>query len=142
MDLLVVDASVSLAWVMPDEGLTAEAEMLMSAVERQKVRLIAPSLWAYEVTRGLHRAARRGRTDRSSAWRALEEVFRTEVALYSPGKLIRRAWWLTVPGRINLYDACYLALAQAKGCHCLTADRKLLDAAADTGLVRWIGDYQ
>jgi predicted nucleic acid-binding protein len=142
MDVVVVDASVSLAWVMPDEGLAAEAEALMSAVGRQEVRLVAPSLWAYEVTRGIHRAARRGRTDRASAWRALERVFQTKVSLYSPGKLIRRAWWLAFPGKINLYDACYLALAQAKGCHCLTADRKLLAAASSTGLVRWIGDYE
>jgi predicted nucleic acid-binding protein len=142
VDLIVVDASVSLAWVLPDEGLTEEAEALMGAAERQEVRLIAPSLWAYEVARGLQRAARRGRTDRSSAWQAFEKVLRTGVSLYSPGKLIGRAWWLAAPGKINVYDACYLALAQAKGCCCLTADRKLVEAASSTDLVRWIGDCQ
>ncbi len=141
VNIAVIDASTALAWVMLDEGLMEQADRLMQAATRQEVRLIAPSLWPYEIIRGLRRAAARGRTDPSSAWHYLQQILAAGVTVYSAGTVIERAWWIAASGKINTYDACYLALAQAIGCVCITADQKLVKAAP-ADLVRWIGDYE
>jgi len=142
VELAVLDASVALAWVLPDEGLVEPVGRLMRAVARQEMQLAIPSVWPYEVAHGLRRAALRGRVDRSRAWHFLQTVLEVDVATYPASDVIQRAWWIAASGGITVYDACYLALAQALDCICLTADRKLANAAASSGLVRWIGDYE
>ncbi len=142
MQEVVLDASAALAWVMPDEGLVEPVDRLITAAERGEVRLMAPGLWPYEVASGLRRAVRMGRTEPARAWHSLQELLSLEVALSHHEVPVEAGWWIAQYHGISLYDASYLALAEAKGCHCLTADRRLLNAAASTGLVRWIGDYE
>lgn len=141
MDVAVMDSSTALAWALPDEGLVEPAARLMRAFMREEIDLIAPSLWPYELAHGLRRAARRGRIDRSQAWSHLQRFVAMDLTLYPADDLIGKAWWLSASGKIAAYDACYLVLAKETGCVCITADRRLLNAAASTGLVRWIGDY-
>jgi predicted nucleic acid-binding protein len=47
---LVVDASVGLAWVLPDES-SAYADAVLAAVERDGLRV--PELWTREIANGL-----------------------------------------------------------------------------------------
>jgi predicted nucleic acid-binding protein len=47
---LVVDASVALAWALPDES-SAYADAVLGIVERDGLRV--PELWAREVANGL-----------------------------------------------------------------------------------------
>lgn len=47
---LVVDASVALAWALPDES-SAYADAVLVAVEREGLRV--PDLWAREIANGL-----------------------------------------------------------------------------------------
>lgn len=138
---VVLDASTALAWMMPDEGLEEPATRLVRASQRWEVRLCAPSLFPYEVANGLRRAARVGRVSPSTAWHTLQDILSLEIAFFSHEEAISRGWWLTRSHGISLYDASYLGLAEQLGCQCLTADQRLANAAADTGLVRWIGDY-
>ncbi len=138
---VVLDASTALAWMMPDEGLRDSAAQLVRASQRWEIRLCAPSLFPYEVASGLRRAARVGRVTPTMAWHTLQDILNLEIAIFSHEEAIARGWWLTRSHGISLYDACYLGLAQQLGCQCLTADQRLANAAAGTGLVRWIGDY-
>jgi hypothetical protein len=55
---LVVDASIALAWGLPDESSTYAAAVL-AVVEREGLRV--PSLWPREIANGLAVAYRRGR---------------------------------------------------------------------------------
>ena len=142
MDVLVLDSSVALAWVMVDEGLVEPASRLMRAAAREEVMLVAPSLWPYEIASGLRRATRRGRVDADSAWEALKQLLQREVVLYPHEEPISLGWRLTRSHGVSLYDASYLGLAQHLGSLCVTADQRLVNAAANTGLVRWIGDYE
>ena len=47
---LVVDASVALAWALPDES-SAYADAVLSVVEREGLRVL--ELWAREIANGL-----------------------------------------------------------------------------------------
>jgi predicted nucleic acid-binding protein len=55
---LVVDASVALAWALPDES-SAYADAVLAAVERDGLRV--PELWTREIANGLAVAYRRKR---------------------------------------------------------------------------------
>ena len=55
---LVVDASVALAWALPDES-SAYADAVLAVVERDGLRV--PELWAREIANGLAVAYRRQR---------------------------------------------------------------------------------
>jgi hypothetical protein len=55
---LVVDASVALAWALPDES-SAYAEAVLVEVEKEGLRV--PELWAREIANGLAVAHRRKR---------------------------------------------------------------------------------
>ena len=67
MNVAVVDASVALAWVMPDEQGELEAEVLRAHQER-RIGLLAPSVWEYEVANALRSAVRRGRVAQDSGY--------------------------------------------------------------------------
>src|SRR5271165_1318389 len=55
---LVVDASVALAWALPDES-SAYADAVLAVVEREGLRV--PELWAREIANGLAVAYQRKR---------------------------------------------------------------------------------
>jgi predicted nucleic acid-binding protein len=142
MRLVVLDASVALAWVIGDEEPSEPAARVIAAARRGELRFIAPALWAYEVVSGLRGSVRSRRLTRDGADEALPALLGLDVVLYGPEVTIARALQICLTSEVNSYDASYVALAEVAGCHCLTADRRLLNAAADTGLVRWIGDYE
>jgi predicted nucleic acid-binding protein len=58
---LVVDASIALAWGLPDET-SAYADAVLAVVEREGLRV--PGLWPREIANGLSVAYRRGRITR------------------------------------------------------------------------------
>lgn len=141
MEVLVLDSSAALAWVMIDEGLAEPAGRLMRAAARGELMLVAPSLWPYEVASGLRRAMRRGRVDADLAWEALRQLLQQEVVLYPHEEPISLGWWLMRSHGVSSYDASYLGLAQHLGSQCITADLHLINAVSDTGLTCWLGDY-
>jgi len=141
LDLLVLDSSAALAWVMTDEGLIEPADRLMQAAAQGEVALVAPTLWPYEIASGLRRAMRRGRVDADLAWEALRQLLQQEVVLYPHEEPISLGWWLMRSHGVSSYDASYLGLAQHLGSQCITADLHLINAVSDTGLTCWLGDY-
>ena len=59
---LVVDASISGAWLLPDENSGKAAEVLAAALNGE-VMVSVPDLWSYEIVHLLIAANRRGRID-------------------------------------------------------------------------------
>lgn len=139
---LVVDASVVLKWQLDDEegseqALALRDDFLLEAA----VALAAPSLLLYEVTNGVHRAARRMRLDAAVAEQALTNLVACEIELHQPDSLHT----LRLARRYGLgaYDAAYLALADELDAELWTADRPLVDGTRDAPRpARWIGEYE
>lgn len=137
---VVVDASVALKWVFDDEDATDQAVALRDDAIDGRFRLVAPSLWLYEVTNGLVSAERRGRLDVRSGRHCLRHLLALGVELADPEP---EATYRTAVGLgLFAYDAAYVALAEALETSLWSGDRGLCDSVADPpGLVRWIGDY-
>ncbi len=138
---VVVDASVSLKWVLPPEDQTPQALALRRAVLEKRVALHAPYLWAYEVTNVLALAVRRARISEDQGRRALRDLFALEVPLAIPD--VRTAYDLAVRHGITAYDAAYVALAETLEATLWTGDRRLQRAVQPAArFVRWIGEYR
>jgi predicted nucleic acid-binding protein len=139
--LAVVDASVALSWVVPDEEASAMALRLLLAFHGGEVRLSAPSLWEYEVANALRIGVVRGRIAEQEARDALGSLFDLGISLSDFGPMAGRAWQLAMQHGLTVYDAAYLALAERHRCEFYTADKRLAKAARKTGLVRWVGEF-
>lgn len=129
----VVDASVSAAWVLPDEatGFTAAALQATAAGD-----VWVPVLWGLEMTNLLLSAQRRrriGATKRAELAAGLAalrlQVCREPVALVTLDAL-------AADQGLTAYDACYLELALRRRLPLATLDADLLAAMQRCGVAR------
>ena len=129
---LVVDASVSAAWFLPDEA-TPFTEAVLSATASADVWV--PALWMLEVGNLLIHAQRRQRISAAkriellAAAQALRlRVDREPVALATIDALADRH-------RLSAYDAAYLELALRRKLPLATLDAALLAAMPLAGVL-------
>ena len=125
----VLDASIVLAHVLPDDA-TPVAERLLSAVVREEA--VVPTLWIYEVASGLQNAARRRRLTHADAALALATISALPLRAErpDPAHLMNLAHELS----LSVYDSSYLALCLAEGVPLATLDARLADAARGVGI--------
>ena len=125
----VIDASVLLASLLPDEPAHAEArELLELAIfSPGKAELFSATLLPYELTNGLWQAVRQGRLTPEDVERILEKYELFEISLYPvlPKRVISLAKSLGYP---SAYDVAYLALAEEEKAPFVTADKRLYNA--------------
>ena len=137
---VVVDASVALKWVLDDEVAIQSATRLRNDAYELGIRMLAPSLWIYEVTNALAVARARGRIDPSQSRRALGLLRDAGVVLVDPEP--DDCLETSAAHGISGYDAAYVALSEAVGADLWTGDRRLVERAGGTSSrVRWIDDY-
>ena len=129
----VVDASVSAAWVLPDEatGFTAAALQATAGGE-----VWVPVLWGLEMSNLLQSAQRRRRigaakrAELAAGLAALRlQVCREPVALVTLDAL-------AADQGLTAYDACYLELALRRRLPLATLDADLLAAMQRCGVAR------
>ena len=106
----VLDCSVTMAWIFPDEATEATDRVRDSLVEG---RAFVPSLWAVEVGNVLLVATRRGRVrvDEWPAIRANLEALPIEIDPVTTSRVWGASLDLAQTHRISVYDAMYLELA-------------------------------
>ncbi len=130
MSLFVLDASVTVAWLLGDETAPA-AESALKRLEDDEA--LVPHLWHLELRNGLLVAARRGRfipagpAERLSALHDLPIRTDTEPDLDIAFALAERYG-------LSFYDAVYLELAKRRAAPLATLDRALARAAVSEGL--------
>ncbi len=121
----VVDASVAVCWLMPDER-HAIAETAFARVAHDTIA--APAVWWFELRNVLIVSERRKRIDSAQSATALRLLaalpitIDAEVDEEALMQLARRR-------RLTVYDAAYLELALRNGYPLATLDGALADAA-------------
>ena len=129
----VLDCSVALAWIFPDEATEATHRLLDSLVEG---RAFAPTLWPIEVANVLLVATRRGRID-PDEWEQLcanLEALPIEIDPVSTSRVWGKTLQLANAHRLSVDDAMYLELALRMRLPLATLDRALGEAARTEGL--------
>lgn len=130
MSLLVVDPSVTLAWLLPDET-TEQVNEFRRQVEAGAEAWI-PSHWWLELCNGLLMAERRGRISAPQIAHALTLVSALpfEEDDHTAEQIPGRTFTLARKHNLTIYDAAYLELAQRRGARLATLDKELALAAA------------
>jgi predicted nucleic acid-binding protein len=132
--MFVVDASIALAWLLPDEE-SDEAERVIILAKLSGP--IAPALFPLEVANALRSNLRRKRIDEAYRDEALMQLTRAAVARdlesYDPVVLAETVR-LSDRHDLSVYDAAYLELAIRHDAPLGTLDEDLRRAAAAENL--------
>ena len=129
----VLDCSVTMAWVFPDEASEATGRLRDSLIDD---RAFVPSLWPVEVGSVLLAAARRGRVDADEWPRicASLDALPIEVEPVSTPRVWGPTLTLAERHDLSVYDATYLELALRMKLPLATLDRALAAAAKTAGV--------
>ncbi len=144
-DVVVVDASLALKWVLSEED-SSTAITLLQRWNIEKTEVIAPALFTYEATNILFRQVVARKLTFDEAMKLLTKLFSIGILLnFAQHKEISiRA--MEISHRLSLpaaYDAHYVALAEHEKCEYWTADTRLWNAIGSKfPLVRRLSEYQ
>jgi predicted nucleic acid-binding protein len=130
---LVVDASMTIAWLFRDER-TDLPQAVLRRVAAEGA--LVPSIWRLEVANVLRNAVRRGRCNEGYSARSLRRLGRLRITVDS--ETDRHAWGATTElSRVHgltVYDAAYLELALRSRQSLATKDTAMLRAAREVGV--------
>ena len=130
---LVLDASLTLAWIFPDET-TLEVRRVFEQIDA--TGCFVPQHWRLEIANGLAVAVRRKRISSAFRAQAIKVLELTRITIDTETNTHAWAGALQLADRFQLtpYDASYLELAQRLALPLATLDRGLRAAAAALGL--------
>jgi predicted nucleic acid-binding protein len=132
---LVLDASVTLAWILDDEDHPV-ARLTFESISGADV--LVPPMWWFEVRNTLLMSERNKRSTEERTTTALHHLARLRVFVdSSPDETMIFA--LSRKHRLTFYDAAYLELAMRKSSQLATLDHALIRSARDEN-VTLIGD--
>lgn len=130
MSNLVVDASISLAWLLDDET-APEADAARQRLATYSAYV--PRIWHLEMRNVLLVAERRGRLSHRMSEERLDALAELPIRTDQDPNF-RAAMDLARKQRITFYDALYLELALRMTATLATLDKALARAAANEGL--------
>jgi len=126
---MVVDASAAIEWLLQTpKGSVIEAQMFSKGQT-----LHAPHLLDIEVTQVLRRYARERTVTEARAQEGLQNLLDLRILRHRHTFLLRRAWQLR--HHLTVYDAVYVALAEALVAPLLTCDAKIAAAPGHHAIV-------
>lgn len=130
---VVLDSSVTLAWIYSDDTTQAIRQVFDAVAENGAT---VPTLWRLEVANSLTVAVRRRRIDADFRSAALADLALLDITTDPHTDSL--AWGETLAladrFRLTVYDAAYLELAQRRTLPLATLDEELGAAAATLGL--------
>jgi predicted nucleic acid-binding protein len=130
---LVIDSSVTLAWIYPEEATQNILQVFHRVTENGAW---VPSLWWLEVANVLEMGVRRGRHDAAFRDASLSDL--ALLPIQGDPDTQAHAWGATLRlaerHRLTLYDAPYLELALRRGLPLASLDGDLRAAATTEGI--------
>ncbi len=123
--IIVVDANVAVKWYLPEEG-EEEAFEVFEAGSRGETTLVAPDMILPEVGNVFWLRHRRGHISRERVLEAWDSFRNAGISLRESGPLMFFALEIALDTGCAVYDALYVALAEAEDAKLITADRKLV----------------
>lgn len=130
---IVVDASVALAWALPDE-ISTYADAVLAIAETEGLHV--PELWPREVANGLAIAHIRQRITVTQEQEFIDGISRLAIKVEQPKALqiIRNGTAAARDYGLTAYDAAYVELAAREGLQLATLDSRMRNAAIKAGV--------
>ena len=136
MTAFVLDASVTAAWLLPDEA-SAHTRRLYALIRRDEVEPQAPNLWQWECANILANGVRRGRIPTATIeglWSVLEAIrHRVELHELAPAQH-KASLSVAMDAGLSAYGAAYMWLARPLNLPLATFDKRLIAAAPACGV--------
>lgn len=133
---LVIDASVAVKWFVAEADSERALELARHAAARS-VTLHAPEIWVSECANAIRKRVIKLRLmDRRTALEAVARLVTVPIRDAATRTLLPRAYAIAAAWNITVYDALYVALAEALETRVVTADRTLLRRMGETPLHR------
>lgn len=127
MPAIVIDSSIALQWVLPEQG----SEHAFRYVRAENA--ISPDILLVETANVLAKKVRASDMDGEAAVRALGMVRAAIVRLVSSEPLVPRALALSVALSHPVYDCVFLACAEQTGGQLATRDAPFAKRVAERG---------
>lgn len=138
MKPLVVDASVAVKWLLPEEHSDAAVRLLAEDWD-----LRAPDLFWAESGNILWKKWRKNEVTAEEATELWVDLRRFPLRIFSSEPLCDLSWDIARRFNRTFYDSLYVALAVSGSCPLVTADLRLFNAlrneAPELDLL-WVGD--
>lgn len=140
--LVCIDANLLLVALLPFP-LSERADAFLDECRRTNRALVAPALFAFEVSSTLHRLRLLGQITPAAEEQAFKHFMAIQVHLSSHPRIFPLARQLAQRfHQARPYQMSYVALAELHGCELWTGDRRLAQSVQDElPSVRWIGDF-
>lgn len=119
---VVIDASIALAFLLPDER-EIKVDVLFKALTEGKTKIFIPKLFYFEVANGLRSAVIRKRISSQLAKKLLENL--VKLRLEEKGINWVKTFQIALEKNVSFYDASYLAIARKGKIPLLSLDRLL-----------------
>jgi predicted nucleic acid-binding protein len=129
----VLDSSVALAWLLPDEGSEA-TDALADRLEHEPVHV--PAIWSLEVGNALLMAQRRARIKDDELERFVSALSALPIDFDAAASTSALPAVLAIARRLGVtaYDAAYVELAKRLSLPLASFDAKLRQACAKEGV--------
>lgn len=137
MNEAVVDASAAVKWVLDEPHAAAAARLLDGA------RLHAPDHWLAEAMNAVWGRVWRGELVAEQGAERIRILLRAPVKGVPLADLAPAAFGIAAAEGVTIYDALYVALAEARSLPLVTGDARLMRRLSGprwTGRLRWVGD--
>ena len=139
MSAIVADASVIVKWFVEEEYSERALRLRDDHVE-QRVRVVVPSVAAYEVLNALRYSGSFGTEELVEVSTALDGYQFIEVGL--SGRCAEEAVRIALDYGVTVYDAAYLSIGKLRGLEVYTADEELLRKVKKLGFARHLKEYE
>lgn len=128
----VLDCSMTMAWVFPDEASEATDRLRDSLLDDTAV---VPALWPAEVGNVLLVATRRGRINRYDWGRITADLAALPIVVdrIPPDHVLTAVMPLADEFGLSVYDGMYLELALRRDLPLATLDKRLTEACLASG---------
>ena len=120
--MIVLDASAAVALLLN----TPPSSAAVSTILKNDPDIQSPHLLDAEVARALRRYVHAGDIDKPRALTALSRLAQLPITFHAHGPFLARAFELH--GNVTIYDALYIAIAEAFGAELVTKDARLTRA--------------
>jgi predicted nucleic acid-binding protein len=127
---MVLDASLALAYVMPDED-SPKARELVARIDEEPA--LAPTIWIYEISSALRMGQVRNRLSSEMADSVMTTLTELHIEFEHPNG--HQLMNLSHQTGLTVYDASYIALCLKHELPLASLDRRLVQAARDLGIV-------
>lgn len=141
MKAFAIDASTTLKWVFKDEISSDNALYLQKLFFDEKIELLAPNLWVFEIANGIKTAHLRDRVPLVKCKLKLKQLIKSSPYLVNIEDEVEACLNNAFKYQISVYDSAYVTLAIINEVPLISSDNKLVKKIANQKIALNLVDF-